>query len=120
MTILDPGTYNLNAMVINGVNFPDHRIADFCRRHHVSKFSVFGSILREPTPEGGYGFRPTSDVDILVEFLAGHTPSLFYFGGMLMELQEMLGRTVDLKTPQDLSPYFRHEVLQEARVLYAA
>ncbi|MCA3005785.1 MAG: nucleotidyltransferase family protein [Planctomycetaceae bacterium] len=107
-------------MVINGVNFPEDQIADFCRRHGVAKLSLFGSILREPSPEGGYGFRPTSDVDILVEFLPGHTPGLFYLGGMLMELQDMLGRTVDLRTPQDLSRYFRHEVLSEARPLYAA
>ena len=81
---------------------------------------MFGSILRDPTPEGGYGFQPTSDVDVLVEFLPGHTPGLFYFGGMLMELREMLAREVDLLTPQDLSRYFRHEVLREAKALYAA
>jgi hypothetical protein len=107
-------------MLINGVNFPDDQIAAFCRRHGVARLSLFGSILRPPTPEGGYGFRPSSDVDMLVEFLPGRTPGLFYFGGMLMELQEMLGRTVDLKTPQDLSRYFRHEVLREARLLHAA
>ena len=107
-------------MLINGVNFPEDRIAAFCRRHGVARLSVFGSILRPPSPEGGYGFRPSSDVDILVEFLPGRTPGLFYFGGMLMELQEMLGRGVDLKTPQDLSRYFRREVLREARLLHAA
>lgn len=107
-------------MLINGVNFPDDAIAAFCQRHGVARLSLFGSILREPTPEDGYGFRPTSDVDMLVEFLPGRTPGLFYFGGMLMELQEMLGRNVDLKTPQDLSRYFRHEVLREARLLHAA
>jgi predicted nucleotidyltransferase len=107
-------------MEINGINFPDDRIADFCRRHGVKTLSLFGSILREATPEGGYGFRPTSDVDMLVEFLPGETKSLFDLGGMLMELQEMLGRRVDLRTPKDLSRYFRHEVLREARPLYAA
>ncbi|MFO0840194.1 MAG: hypothetical protein U1D55_16925 [Phycisphaerae bacterium] len=53
-------------------------------------------------------------------FLPGRTPGLFYFGGMLMELQEMLGRRDDLKTPQDLSRYFRDEVLREARLVHAA
>lgn len=108
------------AVLVNGVNFPEDRIADFCCRHGVAKLSLFGSILRPASPEGGYGFRPSSDVDILVEFLPNRTPGLFYFGGMLMELQELLGRTVDLKTPQDLSHYFRHEVLREARLLHAA
>ncbi len=116
-----PGSDTIElGMVINGVNFPEEKIADFCRRHGVAKLSLFGSILREPTPEGGYGFRPTSDVDMLVEFLPGRTPGLIYLGGMLMELQEMVGRTVDLKTPQDLSRYFRHEVLREAKLLHAA
>lgn len=112
--------HNPFSMVIDGVDFPDDKIADFRRRHGVARLSVFGSILREPTPEGGFGFRPTSDVDMLVEFLPGRTPGLLYFGGMLMELQQMLGRTVDLKTPEDLSRYFRHEVLREARPLHAA
>lgn len=107
-------------MVINGVNFPEDKIAEFCRRHDVARLSLFGSILREPSPEGGYGFRPTSDVDVLVEFLPGRTPGLMYFGGMLMELREMIGREVDLKTPQDLSQYFRREVLTEAKLLHAA
>lgn len=107
-------------MLINGVNFPEDLIADFCRRHGVARLSLFGSILREPSPEGGYGFRPTSDVDMLVEFLPGESKSLLDLGGMLMELREMLGREVDLRTPRDLSRYFRDQVLREARPLYAA
>jgi uncharacterized protein len=107
-------------MVINGVEFPEARIADFCRRHGVKRLSVFGSILREPTPEGGYGFRPTSDVDVLVEFEPGSARGYLQLGGMLMELRELLNREVDLKTAEELSPYFRHEVLAEARPLYAA
>src|SRR5439155_17661963 len=107
-------------MIINGVEFPESETAEFCRRHHVAKLSVFGSILRESGPEGGYGFRPSSDIDILVEFLPARTPGLLYFGGMLTELHEMLGRDVDLKTSEDLSRYFRPDVLREARPLYAA
>ena len=107
-------------MVINGVNFPEDQIADFCRRHGVAKLSLFGSILREPSPEGGYGFRPTSDVDVLVEFLPGRVPSLLYFAGMQMELTGLIGREVQLSTPPMLSRYFRHEVLAEARPMYAA
>lgn len=107
-------------MVINGVNFPEDQIAEFCRRHSVARLSLFGSILREPTPEGGYGFRPTSDVDILVEFLPGRTPGLLALSGMQIELSSLIGREVDLRTPLDLSRYFRHEVLREARPLHAA
>lgn len=107
-------------MVINGVNFPEDRIAEFCRRHGVAKLSLFGSILRERSPEGGYGFRPSSDVDVLVEFLPGRTPGLLALSGMQIELSEMIGRTVDLRTRFELSRHFRQEVLREARLLHAA
>ena len=108
------------SMLVNGVNFPEDRIADFCRRHGVARLSLFGSILREPSPEGGYGFRPTSDVDVLIEFLPGRTPGLLALSGMQIELSETIGREVDLRTPMELSRYFRHEVLREARMLHAA
>jgi len=107
-------------MVINGVTFPEERIAEFCRRHGVTRLSLFGSILRGRSDDQGYGFRPGSDVDILVEFLPDQQKSLLDLGGMSMELREMLGRDMDLRTPQDLSRYFRQEVLREARPLYAA
>lgn len=107
-------------MLVNGVQFPEGSIAEFCLRNHVARLSLFGSILRPTSPEGGYGFRPTSDVDILVEFLPERTPSLLDFAGMQMELSELIGREVQLHTPPMLSPVFRHEVLNEARMLHAA
>jgi predicted nucleotidyltransferase len=93
------------------INLPKQKVADFCRRHHVRKLAVFGSALRED-------FRPDSDLDVLVEFEPGHTPGLAFFG-MEQELSELLGRKVDLNTPQFLSPYFRDKVLAEAEVQYA-
>jgi predicted nucleotidyltransferase len=110
----------LPTMLISGGNFPDHSTADFCRRHGVAKISLFGSILRDPTPEGGYGFRPTSDVDMLVEFLPGRVPSLLRFAAMQMEMSQIIGRNVQLCTPPMLSRYFRDAVLEEARLLHAA
>ncbi len=107
-------------MLINGVNFPDDQIAAFCRRHGVARLSLFGSILREPTPEGGYGFRPSSDVDMLVEFPPGRTPSLLRFAQMQMEMSALIAREVQLCTPPMLSRYFRDEVLREARMLHVA
>jgi uncharacterized protein len=85
-------------------------IADFCRRHHIRKLAFFGSVLRDD-------FRPESDVDVLVEFEPGHTPGLAFFN-MEAELSEILGRKVDLNTPQFLSRYFRDEVQAEAEVQY--
>ena len=100
-------------MLLRGVNIPDDRLAEFCRRHGVKRFALFGSILRDD-------FRPDSDVDVLVEFLPGVRYSLLDLGGMWVELREMIGREVDLKTPLDLSRYFRDQVVREARTLYAA
>jgi len=93
------------------IDLPKEKIADFCRRHHIRKLAVFGSALRED-------FRPDSDLDVLVEFDPERTPGLAFFG-MEQELSELLGRKVDLNTPQFLSPYFREKVLAEAEVQYA-
>ena len=92
------------------LELPKDKIAEFCRRHHIRKLAVFGSALRED-------FRPDSDLDLLVEFDPEHTPGLAFFG-MEQELSELLGRKVDLNTPQFLSPYFRDKVLAEAEVRY--
>jgi predicted nucleotidyltransferase len=87
-------------------------IADFCRRHSIRRLALFGSVLRED-------FCPDSDVDVLVEFEAGHVPGLAFFA-MQRELSEILGRKVDLNTPQCLCRYYRDEVLAEAEVFYDA
>ena len=92
------------------IEIPTDRIADFCRRNHIRKLAFFGSVLRND-------FTPESDVDVLVEFEPGHTPGLAFFA-MQRELSEILGRNTDLNTAQDLSQYFRQEVLDEAEVLY--
>ena len=95
------------------IHAPITEIADFCRRHAITRLSLFGSVLRED-------FSPSSDIDVLVEFLPGKAPGFIAFAGLLLELSKILGRTVDLKTPADLSGYFREEVLREARLLHAA
>jgi hypothetical protein len=91
---------------------PEEKVAQFCRRHHIRRLALFGSVLRED-------FGPGSDVDVLVEFEPGHVPGLAFFG-MEAELSEILGHRVDLNTPQFLSRYFREEVLAEAEVQYGA
>jgi uncharacterized protein len=93
-------------------DIPKDLIEDFCRKHHIRKLSIFGSYLRED-------FGPESDIDFLVEFDPGHVPGLIEFAGMEIELSEMLGRKVDLRTVQDLSRYFRDEVVAQAEVQYA-
>jgi hypothetical protein len=74
--------------------------------------SVFGSYLRED-------FRTDRDIDILVEFAPDHIPGLIRLAGMENELSSILGYKVDMRTAEDLSHYFRHEVLESAQVKYA-
>jgi uncharacterized protein len=88
-------------------------LATFCRRWHIRKLSLFGSRLRG-------GARPDSDVDLLVEFQPGHRIGLIQMARIERELSELIGRKVDLRTPADLSRYFRDEVLREAEVQYEA
>lgn len=92
--------------------FPTEQIEALCRKHHIARLSLFGSVLHGDNTS-------TSDLDILVEFEEGHTPG-FAFAGIQRELSELLCRNVDLHTPASLSRYFRHEVLKEASPLYAA
>ena len=94
------------------ISIDRERIAEFCRRNHIRKLSLFGSVLRDD-------FRPDSDVDVLVEFEPGHTPGLAFFA-MQRELSAILGRNVDLNTAGYLNLYFRDQVLIEAEVQYDA
>jgi len=97
--------------MVRAVSIEPERLEAFCRRHHVRRLALFGSVLRED-------FGPDSDIDVLVEFEPGRTPDLFTMVRMQDELGQMLGREVDLRTPQDLSRYFRDRVVAEAQVAY--
>ncbi len=93
------------------ITLPHGLIAEFCKRNHIRKLSLFGSVLRDD-------FSPDSDVDVLVEFEEGRVPGFIGFSGMEIELSALIGRKVDLRTPQELSRYFREEVVTSARVEY--
>jgi hypothetical protein len=97
----------------SNLSIPQDKIAAFCRRHHIRKLSLFGSVLRDD-------FGPGSDVDVLVEFEPGYRIGLIRLAGVEIELSQLLGRKVDLRTPAELSRYFRQEVVRSAEVLYAA
>ena len=87
-------------------------IANFCRRNHIRRLALFGSVLRDD-------FGPDSDVDILVEFEAGHVPGLAFIR-LEQELSRLLGgRRVDLVTPKFLNERIRDRVLADAEVQYA-
>lgn len=97
----------------NGLELDESTLARFCEQHHIARLALFGSQLK-----GTAG--PDSDIDLLVEFEPEHIPGLLGIAGMELELSEMLGgRKVDLRTAEDLSRYFRDEVVRTAEVQYA-
>jgi len=98
-------------MTETALALPQAEIEEFCRRNHIRKLSLFGSVL---TPR----FRPESDIDVLVEFEPGSKTTLFDVAGMELELTEKLGRKVDLRTAGDLSRYFRDHVVATAAIQY--
>ena len=95
---------------ITKIEIPYQAIAQIAREYRICKLSLFGSVLRDD-------FGPESDIDILVEFVPGATPGLGFID-IQDRLSQLFGRTVDLNTPQDLSRYFRSEVLALAQVIY--
>jgi uncharacterized protein len=93
------------------IEIPHAEIAEFCRRNHIRRLALFGSVLRDD-------FGPDSDVDVLVEFEPEAQVGLFELFDMEQELSHILGRQVDMNTPNSLSKYFRDQVLEEAEEQY--
>jgi uncharacterized protein len=93
--------------------FDLEKLAAFCREHRIRKLSLFGSVLH-----GTNG--PHSDLDLLVEFEPDVRIGLFGFAGVEIELSEVLDAKVDLRTAEDLSHFFRQQVVDEAEALYVA
>ncbi len=93
------------------IELPIEKIAEFCEHSPISKLSLFGSILRDD-------FRPDSDVDMLVEFIPESKVTYFDLADMEIQLTAIVGRKVDLRTQNELSHYFRQEVLDSAQTVY--
>ncbi|PIR25308.1 MAG: nucleotidyltransferase [Deltaproteobacteria bacterium CG_4_10_14_0_2_um_filter_43_8] len=107
---------HFQARIIARSRFPlsAEEVTNICVKYHIKTFSLFGSILTKK-------FNTESDIDILIEFCEDKTPSLFTLSQFEMELEKKIpGRKIDVKTPQELSSYFREQVQREAEVLYAA
>jgi len=102
----------VSEVISHRFNIPKELLAEYCRKHHIKRLSLFGSVLRDD-------FRSDSDIDILVEFEPGHVPG-FAIIDMEAELSQLVGRKVDLRTANELSRYFRDKVVREAKVQYAA
>ncbi len=84
-----------------------------CEKYSVSQLSLFGSAARGD-------MTPTSDIDLLVEFLPNADIDLMDFAGLMLDLSQLAGRKVDLISKNGLKPRIRAPVIQEARLLYAA
>ncbi len=96
------------------IDISEAELAAICRRHRIRKLSLFGSRLKGTA-------RPDSDVDLLVEFLPDARPTYFDLANIEIELSALLdGRKVDLRTPAELSCYFREQVQRESEELYVA
>jgi len=90
----------------------EDKIREFCERHYIRRLAIFGSALRDD-------FGPDSDVDVLVDFMLGHTPGFFKLFEMEEDLSGLLGgHKIDMRTPEDLSRYFRDKVVATAQVQY--
>jgi predicted nucleotidyltransferase len=95
------------------INIPGEKIAAFCRRNHILKLALFGSVLRDDS-------RPDSDVDVLVEFDPLAKIGFMALGRMRRELSNILEREVDLVLQDGLKPRLRHSVISNSKTLYAA
>jgi predicted nucleotidyltransferase len=102
---------------MSSVEIPNERIAEFCKRRHIRRLDLFGSVLRED-------FRPDSDIDVLVEFEPGLEPGLFQISEMEQELTKLLGREVDLvereAVEQSENYIRRRHILTSLKPVYVA
>lgn len=96
-----------------GIAVDDEQLGSFCAEHGIRSLRLFGSALHGT-------LRPDSDIDLLVEFEPECTPGLLSMAQLELELGELLGRQVDLRTLHDLSCHFRDQVAAEARTVYDA
>ena len=95
------------------IKISQNKLKNFCKKYHIRRLALFGSVLRSD-------FKPTSDIDVLVEFEPGKEPGFIRLGEIESELSELLGgRRIDLVTERALNPHLREKILKEARVQYA-
>ena len=99
-------------MLTTNLQISRQAVADFCRRHHIRRFSFFGSVVRDD-------FGPESDVDCLVEFAEGHHPG-WYIIDLEEEFSKLIGgRVVQFVNPKYLNRHLKDRILAEAEVQYA-
>ena len=99
------------APIFKKLPITEDQLAEFCRKHHICRMSVFGSVLRDD-------FRPESDVDFLVEFEPDFHPG-WEFVEICDELERLVGRAVDVVNPNYLKQRLKKNVLESAQLVYS-
>lgn len=99
-------------LVRDRIEIPDETLAELCRRYHVRELALFGSVLRDD-------FRDDSDIDVLVEFDPEAIVGLFKFFALQEELEQLLGRGIDLVSKRGLAHRLRDHIIHSSRLLYA-
>lgn len=94
-----------------GMVLPIEPLRAYCERQPIRRLAVFGSVLRDD-------FSATSDVDLLVEYVPNIPVTLLDMAQQEIDLTQIVGRQIDLRTSNELSPYFRQQVLDTAKVIY--
>ena len=101
-------------MTVAQIEIPESQIREFCRRNGIRKLALFGSVLTDR-------FSDSSDIDVLADFFPQERVGFFRLADIEDELSALFGgRKVDLRTPMDLSRYFRDQVVRGALTVYRA
>ncbi len=99
------------------LNITDEQLAAWCRKWQITEVWLFGSVLRDDFSDG-------SDIDVMIRFRESAGWTLIDFAKMRIELEELVGRRIDLFTRKGVegmkNPYRRNSILESAKVLYAA
>jgi hypothetical protein len=93
------------------IELPVEQLIAYCEQHNIRRLSVFGSALRDD-------FTEKSDLDLLVEYDPEAIVTFLDMATQEIELSEITGYKVDLRTPEDLSHFFRQEVVENAELVY--
>lgn len=97
---------------LTAVALPVEEIRSYCETQPIARLSLFGSALRGE-------LRDESDIDLLVEYEPDARIGYFELAQHEIDLGELIGRQVDLRTAGELNRLFRQDVIDSARQLYA-
>ncbi|MBP6218073.1 MAG: nucleotidyltransferase domain-containing protein [Oligoflexales bacterium] len=100
-------------MCLTHLNLDSTKLAAFCQQNDIKRMSLFGSVISKD-------FKPSSDIDIIVEFEDQKTPGLIKFSGIMLDLFEHFfnNRKIDLLTRNMLKGELGDIILKSSEVIY--